>query len=58
MGIIDMLSKVKSDDADWLRESALCSHAAGQYIDDKTANLELYRTYQRLAQECGCRQFR
>lgn len=50
MGIIDTLSTVKSDDADWLRESALCSLAAGQYVADKTANLELYRTYQRLAQ--------
>ena len=48
VGIIDTLSTVKSDDADWLRESALSSLAAGRYIDDKTANLELYRTYQRL----------
>lgn len=57
VGIIDTLSKVKSDDADWLRESALCSHAAGQYIDDKTANLELYRTYQRLAQSAVAASF-
>ncbi|MBP5943671.1 MULTISPECIES: M3 family metallopeptidase [unclassified Pseudomonas] len=50
LGVIETLSKVKSADADWLKESALCSLAAGQYIADKTANLELYRTYQRLAQ--------
>ena len=49
MGIIEILSTVKVDDVDWLRESALCSLTADRYRIEKAANLALYRTYQRLA---------
>lgn len=50
MNVINTLSTVKSEDIDWLRESAFCSLAAARYTADKTANLALYRTYQRLEQ--------
>ncbi|MFJ2466069.1 M3 family metallopeptidase [Pseudomonas sp. NPDC087615] len=49
MAVIETLSTVKSNDIDWLRESALCSVVAAQYRADKTADLALYRSYQRLA---------
>lgn len=49
MAVIDILSTVKSEDIDWVRESALCSLTAARYSADKRANLALYSTYQRLA---------
>jgi oligopeptidase A len=50
MGIIDVLSTVKSADVDWIEQSALCSITAARYRVQKSANLELYQTYQRLQQ--------
>ena len=50
MGIIDVLSTVKSADVDWIEQSALCSITAARYRVQKFANLELYHTYQRLQQ--------
>ncbi|BBP68090.1 oligopeptidase A [Pseudomonas sp. Seg1] len=49
MAIIEILSTVKPDDVDWLRESALCSLTAAQYAAEKNTHAALYRTYQRLA---------
>lgn len=49
LSVIEILSSVKPNDIDWLRESALCSLPAAKYRADKSANLALYRTYQRLA---------
>jgi oligopeptidase A len=50
MGVIDVLSTVKSTDVDWIEQSALCSITAARYRVQKSANLELYQTYQRLQQ--------
>ncbi|WP_242209701.1 MULTISPECIES: M3 family metallopeptidase [unclassified Pseudomonas] len=50
MGVIDVLSTVKSADVDWIEQSALCSITAARYRMQKSANLELYHTYQRLQQ--------
>ena len=49
MGIIDTLSTVKGNDVDWIRESALCSVAAARYTAERSADLDLYSAYQRLA---------
>ncbi|WP_277760032.1 M3 family metallopeptidase [Pseudomonas sp. A34-9] len=49
MAVIETLSSVKTDDVDWLRESALCSLTTTEYIAEKNANLALYRTYQQLS---------
>ena len=50
MGIIEVLSTVKTTDVDWIEQSALCSTTAARYRVQKSANLELYHTYQRLQQ--------
>ena len=50
MGIIEVLSTVKTTDIDWIEQSALCSITAARYRVQKAANLELYHTYQRLQQ--------
>lgn len=50
MGVIDVLSTVKSADVDWIEQSALCSITAARYRVQKSANLELYQTYHRLQQ--------
>ncbi|MBK5526497.1 oligopeptidase A [Pseudomonas sp. TH06] len=49
MAIIEILSTVRPDDIDWLRESALCSLTAAQYTAERNTDAALYRTYQRLA---------
>ncbi len=48
MGLIDVLSTVKSADVDWVEQNALCSITAARYRVQKSANLALYHAYQRL----------
>ena len=48
--ILETLSTVKSDDADWLAESAKAQIALNQYRSEKARNRPLYETYLRLAQ--------
>ncbi|TFH77100.1 M3 family metallopeptidase [Pseudomonas kribbensis] len=48
--ILETLSMVRSEDADWLVESAKAQLSINQYRSEKSRNRPLYETYQRLSQ--------